>query len=168
MEVTYQLTQQDFFESFIAHRNRSSGRKWSLRFMATAIFVLLGIGLLGAIMRPYPRAWSNLTPLLILAGVYAGLLWALPWWSARNQFSKQPRAQRPRTMLVDQTGVHWKWNGGSSNVEWNNFIRFLECEHQLLLYSSPACFSIVPKRALLPAQLDDFRALLAQNVSHTR
>ena len=70
-------------------------------------------------------------------------------------------------MFVDAVGVHLRWNGGSTDIQWKNFIRHLECENQFLLYSSPVSFSILPKRALTPEQLAEVRALLAQNLSHS-
>jgi YcxB-like protein len=71
-------------------------------------------------------------------------------------------------MVLDAAGVHWRWNGGSADVEWKNFIRFLECKSEFLLYSSPACFNILPKRALSPDQLSELRGLFAQNISSKR
>jgi hypothetical protein len=67
-------------------------------------------------------------------------------------------------MLLDKAGVHWRWEGGSADVEWKTFIRFLECKNLFLLYYSPVVFVMVPKRALLPEQRPEFLTLLLQNV----
>src|SRR5215467_14449880 len=58
--------------------------------------------------------------------LWVGLLWGLPRWNARKQFLKQPGAQGPRSVLFDGSGVHWRWNGGSSDIEWKNYVRSLE------------------------------------------
>jgi DNA-binding transcriptional LysR family regulator len=168
MEVTYELTQRDFFDSFIAHRNRSAFSKWTFRIAVAIVFIFAGGGLALLVVRPNTQTLSNLAPLFAMAVMCGALMWAFPWWAARNQFLKQPAAQGRRTMLLDSSGVHWRWNGGSADVEWKNFIRFRESRHQFLLYSSPACFNIVPKRALTPEQMSEFRTLLAQNLSHSR
>jgi hypothetical protein len=164
MEVTYELTQRDFFDSFIAHRNSSVLRKWFFRIIVLTVFAFLAIGLLGAILRPYPKVWSDLTPLFFLAGFWVLLMWASPWWAARNQFLKQPGAQGPRAMLRNNSGIHWQWNGGSADVEWKNFIRFHETKKHFLLYSSPACFNIVPKRTLTTEQMDALRTVVRENL----
>jgi YcxB-like protein len=91
-------------------------------------------------------------------------MWGSPWWAARNQFLKQPAAQGPRKVLLDLSGVHWRWNGGSADIEWKNFVRFQETKSQFLLYSSPACFNIIPKRAFTPDQIGSFRRLVAENL----
>jgi hypothetical protein len=168
MEITYELAQKDFYESFITHRNSSVFRKWFLRLIVFFVLALLAFGMLGAVMRPYAQAWSNLIPLSIFAALWVVLLWASPWLSARKQFSKQPGAQGPRTLSVDSAGVHWRWSGGSSDVEWKNYIRYLEGKSVFLIYTSPVCFNMVPKRALTPDQMAEFRALLAQNISRGR
>lgn len=168
MEVTYELTQRDFYDSFIAHRNRSTFSKWSFRIAALIAAVFIGIGLLGLVIHPSVRAVKDSGPLVIVALFWIGLLWTLPWWNAKNQLSKQPGAKGSRTMLLDNAGIRWQWNGGSAQIEWGNFIRWVECDTEFLIYSSPACFNIVPKRALPPEQLAEFRALLAQNLSLPR
>jgi heme/copper-type cytochrome/quinol oxidase subunit 2 len=95
---------------------------------------------------------SALTSRLILIVVWLGFLWVIPWWTARTQFQKQPSAQGPRTMTLDTKGVNWQWDGG------------YEAKNQFLIYSSPACFNIVPKRSLSPGELSGLRELLRQNI----
>lgn len=168
MQVTYELTQKDFFDSFVAHRNRSALRKWTGRVLVSIVLVVFGAGLLALAMRPNAQALSNFVPLFALAAVWIVLLWAYPCWAARKQFSNQPSAHGQKTMPIDSVGVHWRWNGGSADVEWKNYIRILEGKNQFLLYSSLTCFNILPKRAFTAEQLSEFRALLAQNLSHSR
>jgi hypothetical protein len=82
----------------------------------------------------------------------------------KQQFRKQPGAQGPRTVTFDTDGVHWRWDGGSADVAWKNYIRWTEGNNQILFYTSPACFNIVPKRALDAAQLAELREMLKQNI----
>ncbi len=164
MEVTYELTQRDFFDSYIAHRNRSPFTRWIYRLIVTVVFTFAGGGLVLLVVRPNSQLLSNLVPVFALAVMWGYLMWASPWWTARHQFSKQPAAQGPRTILLDSSGVHWRWNGGSADIEWKNFIRFNETKSQFLLYTSPAYLNIVPKRALTPDQVGVFRKLVTENL----
>jgi hypothetical protein len=168
MEITYELTQKDFYDSMIAHRNRSALQKWAFRITVFFGLVLGGIGLLLAALTPHTEALTNLVPLAAVAFGWAVLMCGLPWWSARRQYRKQPSSQGSRTLAMDATGVHWRWNGGASDVEWKNYIRYVESKRQFLLYLSPAAFNMVPKRALTPEQVSEFRTLLAQNISRCR
>src|SRR5262245_34073634 len=145
MEVTYELTQRDFFDSFIAHRNRSAFAKWTFRSIVAVVLILASAGLGSLAVHPNTQTLSSLAPLFGLAVMWLDLMWGSPWGAARNQFLKQPAAQGPKKILLDSAGVYWRWNGGSADIEWKNFIRFQETKNQFLLYSSPACLNIVPK-----------------------
>lgn len=53
---------------------------------------------------------------------------------------------------------------GSSDVERKNYVRSLASKNQFLLYRSPACFNIIPKRALVTERMSEIRNLLTQRV----
>jgi len=165
MQVTYELTQRDFVDSFIAHHNRRRLERWSYRVVALFFFILAAMSLLLFVLQPTTDALPTVGPVFWFAACGLILLWVQPRWAARNQFSKQPRVQSCRTLVADTAGIHLRWSGGSSDLEWKNFIRWFECKSNFLLYSSPASFDIVPKRAFSPEQLSEFRGLLAQNIS---
>ena len=107
---------------------------------------------------------KGLLPFFGLVVMWLGILWVLPWWLMRRQFLRQPGAHGPRTAVLDDSGTHWRWNGGSSDVEWRNYIRSVEGNNQILFYTSPACFNILPKRALAAEQLNELRELLKQRI----
>ena len=166
MEITYELTQKDFTQAFFAHRNRKPVMKWTRR-----IIILLLIGLFVFLLFGATLA-HNIRPLLPMFGII--ILWIAVasgvtyWWSARRQFRKQPGAQGQRSLLLDASGTHWRWDGGNSDVEWKNYIRTVEGKDQILFYTSPVCFNILPKRALAPEQLPEIRDLLKQNIPASR
>jgi len=43
-------------------------------------------------------------------------------------------------------------------------MRYVECDDTFLLYSSPACFMIIPKRVLQPEQVAELRQLLQTHI----
>ena len=164
MQITYEITKRDFVDAVKGHRNRSTFAKWFPRTLACIVFVMAGVGLLQLASCPNNQTLSNFAPLFVLAAVSAVLIWGSPWLIAKRQFGKQPSLQGPRTMLLDPAGVHLRWSGGTSDLQWNNFTRQLEGKNQFLLYTSPVLFTVVPKRAFTPEQLSEFRTILAQNV----
>jgi len=101
MEVTYELTQKDFYDSFIAHRNRNALSKWAFRLLGAFSILFLGLGLLGVVIRHNSQSWTDFGQWVVLASLLAGTVWVLPWWNARNQFVKQPKAKGTRTMMLD-------------------------------------------------------------------
>jgi hypothetical protein len=162
MEITYELTRKDFTESFAAHRNRRAWAKWTRRIVASLMLLFSALLLFGSVRTGNTR---TLLPFFALVAMWLVILAGLPWWwSARRQFLKQPGAHGTRTVSLDDLGAHWRWNGGSSHVEWKNYVRLLESKNQFLLYTSPACFNIIPKRALVTEQMSEIRNLLKQRV----
>ena len=164
MQITYELTQKDFIESYVVYRNGGGWHKWVRRFFVGIAVLFTAFILLGFLAKPSVQAARNLLPLFGLVVAWIVLLRILPRRTMGRQFSKQPGAHGPRTVVLDASGTQWRWNGGSSNVEWKNYIRSVEGENQFLLYTSPACFNILPKRTLTPEQLTELRELLKQNI----
>ena len=161
MQITYALTQHDLFDSAIAIRNRKKWAKWVFR----ASLPALGLAILFSVLRsPGSELISNVTPLVFLVLLWAFLLWGSPWWLARTQFAKRPSSQGQRTASFDSNGVGWQWNGGSSAMEWQTFIRWMETKNQILLCSSPVECATIPKRSLNSDQLLELRTLLAQKI----
>jgi len=161
MQITYALSQRDFFESLIAIRNRKKWGKWGFRLSLPA----MGLSTLYLLFTsPRPELVSNLAPFLFLVMLWTFMVWCSPWFSARVQFVKQPSAQGPRSALFDSDGVKWQWDGGSSAVEWKTYTRWMETKKLILLCSSPIHCTIVPKRALNAEQLSELRTLLTQKI----
>lgn len=164
MEIPYELNEKDFKDAFATHKSRKVVSKWFIRVCATltlAATVFLAGGLL---LRPSMKDAKELAPFFIVVIVWFGLAWFIPRWSILRQFKKQPAAQGPRSLLLDDNGFHWRWGGGSSDINWKNYIRAVEGRYQFLFYTSPACFNIVPKRALPPDQINELRELLKQHM----
>jgi len=162
MEITYELSQKDFTESFAAHRNRRPVMRWIRWTIAWILIVASALVLFGSIRTGNTE---TLLPFFLVVAMWLVILAGGPlWWSARRQFLKQPGARGPRTVLFDDIGAHWRWNGGSSDVEWKNYVRSVEGKNHILVYTSPACFNIVPKRALDKEELIRVLALLKQRI----
>jgi hypothetical protein len=168
MQIAYQLSESDFSEAYAAHRNRTPLRRWSRRIVFWCLVVIAVLLLAVLLIDHNAQAVNNFLPAFGLALLWITLIWALPRWGMRGQFRKQPGAHGPRSLKLDAAGAHWRWNGGTGDIEWRNYIRWVEGENQILFYTSPACFNILPKRTLSPEQLGELREVLKQNVPPTK
>jgi YcxB-like protein len=162
MQVKYTLTQRDILDGMNANYQRSR-----LLWLGAWAALMYGVG--GFFMRLLFQnslvVWkvTSLYPFGLFYG--CAFLWILPWWAARLLFSKRPSIQEPQTLTVDATGAHWHWDSGSSVLAWKSFIRWHEGKNGFVLYTSPATFNIVPKRAFSEDELKDFRGLLSREIS---
>ena len=164
MEITFELKQNDFLQSYVAHRKRNAMSKWSFLLLASFVFMLAILAILPLLTRTTHPTFFNIAQAATLVGFWVLMVWGFPWWFARQQFQKQPKAHGTREMVADADGLHLAWNGGSANMSWTNQVRYLESKDQFPLYTSPTCFNIIPKRAMTPEQLSNFRTLLREHI----
>ena len=162
MEVTYELTKADLVDAVKLHRSRSAFSKWFPRLISSVAFVGAAVGLLQMASSRTSQTFSNFAPLFVLAALWAGIIWVSPWLFAKRMFG--PSLKGPRTIQVNVGGLQLRWSGGRSDFAWNNFIRYLEGSNHFLLYTSPASFTVVPKRAFVPQQLSEFRTILDRDI----
>ncbi len=165
MKISYELRQEDFLEAIISHRNRKKLVKWARRIFIAMAGLLMAVALLSLLMKPSAEGLMADMPFFLVIGFWIVILLALPRWAARKQFLGQPSAQGPRVLSMTETGVHWTWNGGAADVYWKNFVRSVESENLILLYTSPVCFNILPKRVLTGDELSGVRQMIEQNIS---
>jgi heme/copper-type cytochrome/quinol oxidase subunit 2 len=164
MQVNYQLSENDFVEAYGVHRNRTAFKKWSMRIFIALIVFMAVVVFATALFDHTQQAAKNLLPFTGLLAFWIVALWAFPRWNMRRQFHKQPAAHGPRTVTFDADGAHWRWDGGSGDIAWKNYIRWIEGTNQILFYTSPACFNILPTHGLPSQQMIDLRELLKQNI----
>ncbi|MFY9845642.1 MAG: hypothetical protein WA718_12760 [Terriglobales bacterium] len=66
MQITYELTKQDFIEAYSVHRNRSAIRMWTRRIFLWATFLLAALILFGFLVKPSVRMAKDLMPFFAL------------------------------------------------------------------------------------------------------
>ena len=164
MKITYELRQEDFLEAFAAHRKSKTFAKWATRIFIAMAGLVTAVVLVSLLVRPSAETLIADIPFFIVVAIWIVMLWALPRWAARKQFRGQPSAKGSRTLTLDEAGVHWNWDGGSAYTEWKNYVRSVESDNLILLYTSPVSFNIVPKRALTAEELNGMRGTIEQNI----
>jgi hypothetical protein len=161
MQIEYEVTLKDFKEAFVTHRKRTPTKRWITRILMILVLGLWAFLFWGSLLAHNTR---SLMPFFLLAVLWIIFIATLRWWNIRRQFLKQPRARGPKTLILDSSGAQWRWDGGSTNSEWKNYIYWAEGKSQILFYTSPACFNILPKRDLTADQLNELRELSKQNI----
>ena len=162
MQITYELTEKDFVEAYSTHCSHGPSSKWRRAILFWCLVLVLGAFIFYIIATHGAYDFTSYLPLLALAIIWFVIIRWLQRSSVKRQFRNQPGAHGQRSLLVDDSGAHWRWDGGSADVEWKNYIRYVEGENQILFYTSPAGFNILPTRELQSAQLAELRELLKQ------
>jgi hypothetical protein len=165
MQISYELTEQDFRDGFRAYFNSRGVFRWARRLVFVAILLIALLLALGAATGNFNRLFlQTLAPAVIVLGIWIAVLWLSPWLGARRQFRNQPAAQGTKTLTVSDSGLEWQGTTGKSEAYWITFVRWTESESLLLLFPSPAFFYMLPKRAFAPGQLSEFRQMLVEKI----
>lgn len=164
MEVTYQLTEDDYRQGLRVWRTRTALRLWSLR-ISSALMVVVFV--MGVVM----LTWSSNLELkyfswfeLGLPVVYFLSLWIAPGIQARMQYRRMPGAQSPITMTVSDSEVHVRSKHYDSHVNWSTYIGWAEGKSVFVLFPQPRIYVPIPKRAFSNEQIELFREILRRNV----
>lgn len=83
---------------------------------------------------------------------------------ARKAYAEQKTLQQPITVTWSEEGFRSKGQQGDWNVPWNDYLKWTEDSKVILLYQSARVFNMLPKRVLTPAQIEDFRQLVATHI----
>ena len=165
MILNFQFTLDDYRNAFRAHyrKGASAYRRWMRRLVLAIGILLLLTGVLMVITRQGPL--SAAIPPLILGAAWTWIGMGKTYLlSARSQFATNPALRGPRRVEFSDDGVNTDAGIASSQVRWKAFLRHVESKDTFLLYTSPACFVVVPKRVLQPEQVDELRRLLQTHV----
>ncbi|HEX3103218.1 MAG TPA: YcxB family protein [Terriglobales bacterium] len=166
MIVNFQFTLDDYRNAFRTHyrKGASAFTRWMLRLvlvvgvlflLLSVLFVITGQRALNVVLPPFLFgafwAWVGMGKTYLL--------------SARSQFAKSPALREPRRVEISDDGVKTDSGIASSQVSWKGILRYVESSDTFLLYTSPACFAIVPKRVLQPEQVTELRELLPNHIA---
>jgi hypothetical protein len=165
MIVNFQFTLDDYHNAFGAHyrKGASAFMRWMLKLvlvigvlllLVSALFVITGQRALGVVLPP-----------LLLGAFWTWIGMGKTYQlSARNQFAKNPALRGPRRVEFNDDGVTTDAGIASSQARWKAYLRYVESKDTFLLYTSPACFVIVPKRVLQPEQVIELRRLFQTHI----
>jgi hypothetical protein len=165
MIVNFQFTLDDYRNAFRAHFQKGASvfTRCALRLglVIGALFLLAGILLVITGQRAL-----NVVLVPILIGAFwiwlgTGKIFML---SARSRFAKNPTLREPSRVEFNDDGGKSDAGFACSQAEWKAYLRYVESKDTFLIYTSPACFVIVPKRVLQPEQVDELRQLFQTHI----
>ena len=163
MEISYQLTEDDYRQGFKAFRRRTRYRLWLSR---VSYVCLVFIGAL-AVFVPIFGLDRSVPNLLLLWGTAAFGIWCLwyaPRYLAKKMMRGSPGASLPQTLDISDDGLYFRTSSGESRLAWDLFIGWAEADRVFVLLPSPVTFIPIPKRAMVNDQQLDLRTLLRQKI----
>lgn len=164
MQVTYQLTPEDFYQGFLAWRSQRKWQKWT-RWVA---YFVVGAALLISLLTLFFYRSASTTP-VARGGVAFGVIWfawmlLAPRFLLRRQFRNHPIAQSAIGLNASETGLEIHSAHSDSKVAWSAYVRWGESESAFVLMPQPRIYITIPKRAFSAEQIGEFRGMLQRNI----
>lgn len=163
MEISYQLTTDDYRQGFKAFRGRSTLSRWSFRFGYFCFFVVVAAALLLTIFAREGGS-PGVFPLWLLAAFWGWYLWYCPYHVAKKMMKDSPIAAVPHTIEISEAGLHSRTSISDSRYAWDLIVGWAEADRVFALFPSSISFFPIPKRAMTDQQQSEFRSLLASKV----
>lgn len=164
MQVTYQLTPNDYRHALIAYRNSKLFSKWATLFFLGLAILMTVAELVMLILMHDQWLWKPIA----LTGGYAVVgsffYWKTPSMSANRQFRNTPSVQNPITLDVSDSGLHYRSVNTDATVSWNSYIKWMQDEMVFALFPTPKIFIVIPKRAFSAEQVKAFSEILQQKI----
>ncbi len=164
MEITYQLTIDDFHRALKAQRLQNWITRWVFRFGVVFVVFVILLGVAALMVAPGRVPAQTLTPIFALGALWLALLWVTPYLWARSQLRGSPSARSAITMNISEDGVHMRSQYVDSRFGWPTFVRCVEEERVFALFTSPKSAIPIPKRAFDKDQLEEFRELVRRKI----
>jgi YcxB-like protein len=151
------ISADDYVDAFVARDRTARMARWASR------PVLVGVGVLGALLALVGRYWWVALALAVFA-VLVGFPRLLYRGRSRRLVRDNPGLHGPATLTVTEDGLHTRAANTESRVGWSRYQRYAETKESSVLLASDrpgAALQILPKRALAtPAEVERLRALL--------
>ena len=164
MQVSYQLTSEDFYQGCLAWRSRRKWQEW-LRWIA---YFIVACALFICLIMLLINRTAETTPFAVFSIVFCMLWFAYmllaPRLSARRQFRNNPTAQSRITLDVSEQGLQFHNPHAESKVAWSAYVGWGETKSVFVIMPQPRAYNAIPKRAFTTEQLAEFRKILRRNV----
>ena len=167
MQVTYQITESDFCDGQVTYRKRNFVSRWSW----IGLVALLAVCTLfeATVITLAPRQRSLLSGWMIFSAICTVLLallyWLGPRLEARKQYRNAPSAKGTVNLEILDNGLRFVSAASTGEAPWSHYLKCLEGKAVFLLFLNPRVFVLIPKRAFTAEQENQFRTLLAQNIT---
>jgi len=167
MNLTIQLTPEDYIKANLVHMRPRPVIKWVGYFMLLLVVIVLGLSIYEAIA--HQKSFSDSIWIIAALAYLAFLFGFLRPRRIRKIFRQQESLHMPYSFTVADDAVLTKSENGEARLAWDYFSKWKEGKDLFLLYQSDVMFHMVPKRCFAsPEEMTQFRKLLLEKIGCAR
>lgn len=160
MNITYQLTQEEYQQAVNLHHKKGK------RFILLAIYVMLAtiIVIVGTDFSNTREIITNMITAFFSISFYMLFVRMLSAYQAKSVYQKSATLPYEITLHISGKGIKLDKNSNKASIPWNAFSKWKNDEDFYLLYTNPRRFNVIPIRAMSEAQKKEFDAYLEKYI----
>ena len=164
MQITYQLTAQDFYHGYMAWRSRRKWQKWLLWtayfVVATSTLLCMFIVFVDRKSEPSPVDWAG----LVFGPVWFTYILIGPRLFSRRQYRNYPIAKSEITLDASDERLEFHTTHGDSRMAWSAYIAWGESKLVFVIMPQARIYVTIPKRSFGEEEIAEFREMLRRNI----
>jgi hypothetical protein len=161
MKIVYRITEEDYME---AHDLFRANEEWTRRMSRRTMPWMGGLIILLSIVNlSFGKDHFVSVPFGLMGVYFLYCGFALRRFF-RKLYRKDQRYQHEITADISEDGVHVVTPTADTQMKWSAIVRFLESDEIFMFFYAEWVFSVVPKRAFAPGEINQFRELLHRKI----
>ncbi len=165
MQIKYTITEEEFVEAQkLYHSGRPLIHRISSRILMVLGFALAALGVFLLIWSRDQQPVGNPLSMVLVGVIFVFVTVLYPNLIAKRTFAKDGRLRQEFTVDFTDQGVEASSATSTGRNDWCNYVRFAESKNVFLSYLSARLFSIFPKRAFAPGEVEEVRQLLQRKL----
>jgi len=165
MKIVYRVTEEDFME---ARDLLVKNEKWSRRLSRRSMpWMGASIILSSIVIFAFGKDRFEAVPFALIGVyfLYCGLA-LRPFF--KKLYRRDPRYRHEITADITEDRVHVVTSAADTRLKWDSIVRFLESDKIFMFFYSERSFSVVPKNAFAPGEVETFRELLQRKIPQSQ
>ncbi len=163
MNITYQLTQDEYLQAVNLHHKRSK------RVFLLAIYAILAtlIVIVGTDFSNTREILTNMIAAFFSISFYMLFVRMLSAYQAKSVYQKSSTLPNEVTLHISGKGIKLDKKSKNTSIPWSTFSKWKNDEKFYLLYTNSRQFNIIPLRAISEVQKKELNAYLKKYIPQT-
>ncbi len=161
MNITYQLTQEEYLQAVNVHHKK--GRRVVMLSIYTIIATLIVV--IGTDFSNTREVINNIILAFFSISFYILFVRMLSAYQAKSVYQKSATLPSQVTLHISGKGIKLDRKNDNLAIPWRTFSQWKKDEKFYLLYTNPRQFNVIPSRAMSDVEKKELEAYLKKYIS---
>ena len=160
MNITYQLSQEEYLQAVNLHHKKSHRVVKLMIYIALATVIVV----VGTDFTNTRDIIANSLAAFFSISFYMLFVRMLSAYQAKNIYTKSSTLPYEITLRISGKGIRIDNKGNEKTIPWSTFSKFKKDEAFYLLYTSPRQFNVIPTRVMSTIQINELDGYLEKHM----